>query len=437
MNKQKRYFVEPIEATSESRRERGIAMLPQGWEIRTLASVVQANRKITYGIVQPGGFVQQGVVLVRGGDYSTGWVLLDQMKRVRPEIDRPYKRSRLRAGDIVLTIVGANTGTIAVVPSWLDGANITQTTARIAVDNAKASPSFVAHALKSDWGQDEVRKYVKGAAQPGLNLEDIELFNIPFPPLAEQLRISTVLDAWDTAIANAECLVEVKRKRFEWFQAQLLTGQKRMKGFGEPWPDTHLRDYFIPRRQAGEIGLPLLSVTMNDGIVIRDMLDRRSKSAMTEEAHLLVAPGDIAYNMMRMWQGASGLCRVRGNISPAYVVMTPKDNLDPEFAAHWLKSKEAIDLLWAYSHGLTEDRLRLYPDDFLRIPVRLPPLAEQRRISLTLNCCLEDVASAERLLSGLRDQKCGLMQQLLTGKLPIPESVDALIPSSPALEPVS
>ena len=174
-----------------------------------------------------------------------------------------------------------------------------------------------------------------------------------------------------------------------------------------------LADYFIPRKRPGETGLPVLSVTMNDGLVPRESLDRRTESAMEAKAHSLVEPGDIAYNMMRMWQGASGLCHIRANISPAYVVMTPKANTDPAFAAHSLKSKDAIDLLWAYSHGLTEDRLRLYPDDFLSIPTTFPALDDQRRIAAVLDTWDTALTIAERLVEAKRARIASVAHRLL------------------------
>ena len=99
------------------------------------------------------------------------------------------------------------------------------------------------------------------------------------------------------------------------------------------------------------------------------------------EQHLRVREGDIAYNMMRMWQGAFGRAEQDGIVSPAYVVVEPRDTIDSRFAAHWFKSAQMIYLFWAYSYGLTEDRLRLYPDDFGQIPASPPPLPEQRRIA--------------------------------------------------------
>ena len=80
----------------------------------------------------------------------------------------------------------------------------------------------------------------------------------------------------------------------------------------EGWRQCRMGDLFESRRERGRPGLPLLSVTMNDGLVDREDLDRKQDSALAPEEHLLVKPGDIAYNMMRMWQGAFGLAHKEG-----------------------------------------------------------------------------------------------------------------------------
>ena len=129
----------------------------------------------------------------------------------------------------------------------------------------------------------------------------------------------------------------------------------------------HLGDFFSQRQEPGIPGLPVMSVTMNDSLVFRDDIDRRLESALRPDQHLLVKKGDIAYNMMRMWQGACGLALADGIVSPAYVVLAAKEGIDSRFAFHWFKSARMIHLFWSYSHGLTEDRLRLTPE-FLRDP---------------------------------------------------------------------
>lgn len=168
--------------------------VPEHWEVRQLRRLVRRGRRITYGIVQPGEPVRAGRFMVRGQDYSSGWASPESIFRVSDAIETPYKRSRLSAGDLVLTIVGAGVGNVARVPDWLDGANITQTTARVSVDPDKADPAFVAAALQGSIGRRNVELYVKGAAQPGLNLEHVRVFLIPLPPLAEQRAIARSID---------------------------------------------------------------------------------------------------------------------------------------------------------------------------------------------------------------------------------------------------
>ena len=71
-----------------------------------------------------------------------------------------------------------------------------------------------------------------------------------------------------------------------------------------------------------------MSVTLNNGLVDREDLDRKMETNLAENEHLLVRKGDIAYNMMRMWQGACGLAAKDGLVSPAYVVLKPKLSID-------------------------------------------------------------------------------------------------------------
>lgn len=177
-----------------------------------------------------------------------------------------------------------------------------------------------------------------------------------------------------------------------------------------------LGDLFDSRREKGRGDLPTLSVTLNDGLVDRQDLDRKMETNLSDEEHLLVRKGDIAYNMMRMWQGASGLATKDGLVSPAYVVLKPKQTIDSRFATYLLKTKRLTYLLWAYSHGLTDDRLRLYFDDFSRIPVNVPNVEEQRKIAEVLSIWDRAIEAVEKLIKNSKAQKKALMQKLLIGR---------------------
>lgn len=181
----------------------------------------------------------------------------------------------------------------------------------------------------------------------------------------------------------------------------------------EGWHMCRLGDLFESRRERGRSGLPLLSVTMYDGLIDRDDLDRKQDSALTAEQHLLVRPGDIAYNMMRMWQGAFGLADREGLVSPAYVVLKPTPKADSAFLAQVLRTPRLRYLLRAYSYGLTDDRLRLYFDDFAAIPVCVPSLGEQQSIVRILDTWDKAIQVTERHLTNRKFHKRALAEKLL------------------------
>lgn len=181
-----------------------------------------------------------------------------------------------------------------------------------------------------------------------------------------------------------------------------------------------LGDLFISSREKGEEGMPLLSVTLNDGLIKRETLVRRTDTNLSPSDHLLVREGDVAYNMMRVWQGALGRASCDGLVSPAYVVLRAKQGVDSEYAEHLFKTARMIYHFWAYSYGLTADRLRLYFKDFAKIPVNFPPFKEQQKIAKILSTWDDAIATTEQLLANSEQQKKALMQQLLTGKKRLP-----------------
>ena len=121
--------------------------------------------------------------------------------------------------------------------------------------------------------------------------------------------------------------------------------------------------------------------------------------------------------MMRMWQGASGLAPESGLVSPAYVVLRSLGDVDPLFASYWFKTPRVVKKFQDYSHGLTKDRLRLYYKDFASIALPVPPLDLQRKIAKALSTFDRELVCLQKKVELHQQQKKGLMQQLLTGKI--------------------
>ncbi len=151
---------------------------------------------------------------------------------------------------------------------------------------------------------------------------------------------------------------------------------------------------------------------MNDGMVRRDSLDRKVDDIEDAAGNKKVCRNDIAYNMMRMWQGAMGVAPEDCLVSPAYVVLAPNKDAAPHFFQYLFKLPAMLQFLTSHSRGLTKDRLRLYFDDFAKMEFRCPTVKEQQRIADFLAAIDEHIATKTERLDSLKTHKKGLMQQL-------------------------
>jgi type I restriction enzyme S subunit len=90
--------------------------------------------------------------------------------------------------------------------------------------------------------------------------------------------------------------------------------------------------------------------------------------------------GDIAFNKMRMWQGAVGVAPIDGLVSPDYVVAKPLDGVNPRYFEHLFRTEQYKTEVNRHSHGIVDDRNRLYWEGFKQIKSVVPPYSEQREI---------------------------------------------------------
>jgi type I restriction enzyme S subunit len=199
-----------------------------GWPVHPVADVVDPARPVTYGIVQPGPRQREGegVPIIRGQDYSNNVARLNDLYWVLPSVAAPYRRATLRSGDLLLSIVGVYVGTVGQVPLGLDGGNITQTTARIAI-RRPFIPRFFFHQLMSPRFQLDVRRYTKGSAQPGLNLADVEHMRVSVPPVPTQEAVATILDSSFDFVACQRKELDALRAVQVGIAADLLSGRVR------------------------------------------------------------------------------------------------------------------------------------------------------------------------------------------------------------------
>jgi len=181
----------------------------------------------------------------------------------------------------------------------------------------------------------------------------------------------------------------------------------------EPWKVKRLGALFFERSERGSNEFELLSVTISDGVVRTADLERKNKSNADLSNYKKVYPGDIVYNSMRMWQGASGVSWWHGVVSPAYTVVTPNESQNVVFWAYTFKLDHAIKKFARFSQGITSDTWNLKYPAFSAIEMAFPSeQAEQQRIADCLSSLDDLIAAQARKVELLKQHKKGLMQQL-------------------------
>jgi type I restriction enzyme S subunit len=366
-------------------------------------------------------------------DYSFGWVALEGFFRVSEAIDRPYKRSKVKPRDLILTIVGAGTGNVATVPDWLDGANITQTTARIAVDHERFDYRYVRALLESRFGQHAVYRAIKGGAQPGLNIADIEKFAFFYPAKIVQSQIADAAEAWDRAIKTVEALIANARAQKKALMQQLLPQgttppKKRLPGFSGEWRKLRIGDVAkdLSERAGEETGFPVLSCSKYDGMV--ESLTYFKKKVYSDDTsnYKVMRRGTFGFPSNHIEEGSIGYQDLfdAGIVSPIYCVFVTDEQVDDGFLYKLLKTDRYRQIFAAATNASVDRRGSLRWKEFSRIKLLLPSPEEQKAISEAVNSIAATEVAYEAQLTALRQEKAALMQQLLTGKrrVKLPES---------------
>jgi len=202
-----------------------LGRIPRGWGLSQLNDVVDLRRPVVYGILMPGKGVTNGVPVVKVKNIKNGVVEEDDLLLTSRAIDQEYRRSRLRAGDLLFTIRGT-VGRMAFVPESLNGANITQDTARLAIKGAE--PGFVRQYLAMPGPQGFIETNTIGQAVKGINLRELRRVPLAVPRLHEQRELGERLALADERVSLEGQQIEKLRTLKQGLMDDLLTGRVRV-----------------------------------------------------------------------------------------------------------------------------------------------------------------------------------------------------------------
>lgn len=308
-----------------------------------------------------------------------------------------------------------------------------------------AESGYFSYFFKSDQFIQSLSLFVTGIRE-GQNIDYSRLSRaeLPLPPREEQAAIVRYL-GW--ACGRLDRAIRAKRKIIALLneQKQAIIHRAVTRGLdpkvplersGMSWlPEvpTHWRtvrnlSLFASRVEAGREKLPVLQVSIRAGVTFdeTDQFGRPKRLIADVSKYKLVRLHDLAYNTMRMWQGAVGVSPADGLVSPAYVVLQPRAGSNPFFYNYVFRTPLYMDQVNRYSTGIVSDRNRLYWDSFKQMPNVEPPAEEQAAIVDFIGretASLDgEIGRAEREIALLREYRTRLIADVVTGKLDVREA---------------
>ena len=243
----------------------------------------------------------------------------------------------------------------------------------------KFASLYLGYYLNSKAYHDQLLPHIQGTKISSISKRALSQTHIRYPSdKNEQQAIASYFQHLVSLIQSTtkkiESLKQVKAASLQAMFPQVggTTPRLRFKGFEGEWEKGFLGSLFSERNESN-INAEMLSVTMNQGVIKASQNGRHDNSNEDKSHYKLVKKGDIAYNSMRMWQGASGYSPYEGIVSPAYTVISPAEDVCSRFFAYMFKTPGLINRFRLHSQGLTSDTWNLKYPAFSKIEVLFPP----------------------------------------------------------------
>ena len=276
-----------------SYKQSDIGAIPSSWSLTSLDDICAAP--ITYGIVQCGPHVENGIPYIRVSDMNKRELDVSGMLRTSPAIAARFSRSRVQEGDVVYALRG-NIGEVRTVGSAVAGANLTQGTARLSPNNLVRTP-YLLWSLRSLISLRQAELEAKGSTFREITLASLRRIQLPIPPLSEQDSIAEALSDADALVESLEKLIIKKRNLKRGAMQELLAGKTRLPGFKEKWRTYSVSEYFelVSTRNA-ELNDNVVTISAQQGFVRQEEFFKKRVASKVLENYYLIKRGNFAYN---------------------------------------------------------------------------------------------------------------------------------------------
>ena len=408
-------------------KDSSLGLIPKDWKVKKLGEL---------GSFLKGKGVPKDKITTSGykcltyGDIYTKYDIV--LKNIRSFIDEETAiiSEELRTGDILFAGSGETLEDIGKTVVYLESEKAYAGGDIIILRQNEVNSLFLSYLLNS--AKSNAQKYQIGQGHSVVHIYSSQLANllISIPSIPEQQEIADILSAWDRSIDIQTQLIASLQIRKRAMMQQLLTGKRRLKGFNEEWKVVALGDIGVissagvdKKTIEGEIPVRLvnfLDVYRRDYIYSNE-LNHWVTASKAKIEKCSVQKGDIFFTPSSEVADDIALSAVAMEDIPdavySYHIVRLRlvDNWDLKYRAYAFKTDDFYKQAETLCDG-SGQRYVISQAKFRKMTVKVPPIQEQSAIAEILSSADKEIDLANYKLTMMKEQKKGLMQQLLTGK---------------------
>ena len=395
-------------------------MVLSDFSLVQIEDCLKDSKAMAYGILQPGNEVADGVPMIRTVDIGADGLSGTRIIKVSKKLHDEYKRTALKGGEVLLSVMGT-VGRTMVVPESCSGWNVNRALAVMRL-NDKVDVHYFSEYLKSPFINARLVEQAIGSAQKRINLGDLRKYELNLPPLPEQQKIAKILSTWDKAISTTEKLIETSKQQKKSLMQQLLTGKKRLlnpetgKAFEGEWEQVSFGDIvktpskkYDPRKSDDILPcIELEHIAQESGLILGTA---NSNELASIKNHFNA--GDILFGKLRPYLKKYYQPNFNGVCSTEIWVLKAQEKITSEYLYQFIQTnifiseanKSAGSKMPRADWGVVSELI-----------IKIPNKKEQQKIASALTSSDKEFELLETKLAHLKQEKKALMQQLLTGK---------------------
>lgn len=401
---------------SRGYRQTDVGVIPEDWDVEMAGNLVDSDSPICYGVVQVGPNATDGIPIVAIKYLDD--IANSPLHRAEPALEQRFARSRVRGGDILVSVKGT-IGRVGVVSEGFQG-NISRELARLRPREGLCG-EYIAHQLEGGHTQERIARAVVGTTRLEFSIATLRAFTLPVPRTdVEQRAIAAALGDADALLAGVDRLIAKKRNLKQAAMQQLLTGRTRLPGFRGGWKVKRIADIARPKSEKNLLGDSLPVVTCSKHLGFVDSLGFFRNQVFSDDlsSYKLIRRGEIGYPANHVEEGSIGLQDLYdlALVSPIYIVFAVSDDVSSLFLHRLLKLDAYRQKFKTATAASVDRRGSLRWPAFSALGVQLPSLPEQTAIAEVIRDMEAELVALEARREKTRALKQAMMQELLTGR---------------------